>query len=166
MRMRLSYFFPLLFMLLCSAVVVIAQDAPDDTVEMTRTMLQAPGDVGTIISGIMFGSVYLIIYATALIVALHVFRLFPGFDGGMYQWVGLLWIGGMAVATGTHVYCGSPASAVFASMPLVFLWSVIMMRMRDYLWDDSAKVSAIVMIACAAYVTPPWVNMLKVALHR
>lgn len=147
--------------LLCTGIV---QAQGED--ELIGTMIRAPFDAMTAMSWAMYSASYLIGYGAVLCIGLSCFSLFPGFDISTYFWIFLLWLGGMVIATLSHVYLHNTLLAVLISLPALFLFSTVLARFHDLLWQDGAKFSLVVALLLGAYFTPPWTFHVKELLQK
>lgn len=143
-------------LLLC-VIAAVAQDEE----ELARTLVEAPFNTIAVMTWLMYGTSYLIVYAAVLCITLSFCQLFPGFEGSTYIWILLLWVGGMVIATFSHIYIHNQPLAIIAAVPAIFVLSTILGRFNDLTWRDAARISLVTALLLAPYLTPPWLQSVR-----
>ena len=143
----------MLCLLACTSLV-LAQDEEIVTIKNSYALFPQ------IITTLVWSFIYIAIYAAAVLIPLGYLRLFNGFENEMLTWVGVLWLGGMAINALAYMLVGDHHRifAILIAMPLLFGWSVFVntRNFADLVLEDAARVAIVVAILCTPWFGPTW----------
>ena len=148
----------LLLLLLCAVLCVTLVYAQDDVSQTIHDYQNSYSFGSNLLNTLLWSCAYLLIYACALVVTLSVLQVFLGFDTGMYLWIVLLWLGGLAANFIGYSLSHNHFLAALLAMPLIFAWSYLLgtRSFTDLSPRHALIVSLVVALLCAPYFGATW----------